>query len=73
MVNVIHQALVADIEAALSQANMSKSQFGKIAVNDPCLVYDLENGRELRMSTQARVQKAIADLNGVPLSESGTP
>ena len=62
MVEIVHKALVADIEAAIAAANLSKADFGRLAVNDPRLVYDLEKGRELRAKTRGKVEDAIASL-----------
>lgn len=62
MKTIIHQDLVSDITAALTIANMSKAEFGRIAVNDPRLVYDLEKGRELRSATKSRVVDAIKSI-----------
>lgn len=62
MDSIVHQALVADIRAAIAAANMSKAEFGRLAVNDPRLVYDLEKGRELRAKTKTRVADTIAQI-----------
>lgn len=62
MDTIVHHALVADIETAIAAAKMSKAEFGRLAVNDPRLVYDLEKGRELRAATREKVQTAIAGL-----------
>ena len=63
MVEIAHSALVADIEAATAAAQMSKAEFGRLAVNDPCLVYDLLKGRELRRSTMAKVRGALEAIS----------
>ena len=63
MVKSVHQALVADIKAAISRLDMSKAEFGILAVNDPRLVYDLDKGRELRSATEAKVKEALNALN----------
>lgn len=62
MEKIVHKALVADILSAISRAKMSKAEFGRLAVNDPRLVYDLEKGRELRINTQDRVTAAIGKI-----------
>lgn len=71
MDTIVHQALVADIEAAIAAAKISKADFGRMAVKDPRLVYDLERGRELRMNTRQRVENAIADLRIATAATSG--
>lgn len=62
MKEIVHSALVADIQSAIEAADMTKTEFGRIAINDPCLVTDLKNGRELRFATLRRVEAAIAKV-----------
>jgi len=62
MKNIIHTALVDEILAALRASGMSKAEFGRLSVNDPRLVYDLEKGRELRIATQKRVNDTIDQI-----------
>lgn len=62
MVKSVHQALVADIKTAIARLDMSKAEFGILAVNDPRLVYDLDKGRELRSATEAKVKEALNAL-----------
>lgn len=62
MQDIVHKALVADINATIQAAGMSKASFGQDAVNDPRLVYDLEKGRELRSTTLRRIQATLNAL-----------
>lgn len=62
METIVHQALVADILAAIGAAGLSKAEFGRLAANDPRLVYDLEKGRELRFSTREKVEAALDEI-----------
>lgn len=43
------------IELYLRRTRTTPTRFGRDAVNDPRLVSDLKNGRELRETTEARV------------------
>lgn len=49
------ETLKARVEDALKVTHLSPSQFGRQAVNDPNLVKDLREGRELRKKTRERV------------------
>jgi hypothetical protein len=50
------------IEAALIALDLAPSTFGRKAIGDPKLVFDLRNNdRELRYSTQARILDFIDD------------
>lgn len=59
---VIHPELLSDIEAVMADTGLSKPDFGKFALNDPRLVYDIEGGRELRRSTESAVLAKIGEL-----------
>ncbi|MGN6375551.1 MAG: hypothetical protein ACTHMG_08345 [Sphingomonas sp.] len=48
------------IETYLRATNMPPTRFGRLAVNDPRLVRDLRNGREIGSSVAARVERFIA-------------
>lgn len=48
------------IELYLRRTGMPETRFGRLAVNDPRLVGDLRNGRELRAATQARVEAFLS-------------
>lgn len=43
------------IELYLRETRMPQTKFGRLAINDPRLVGDLRNGRELRHGTRARI------------------
>jgi hypothetical protein len=47
------------IQRYLRRTGMPATKFGRLAVNDPRLVGDLRNGRELRSDTRARVEDFI--------------
>ena len=44
------------IEQFLRERNMPPATFGRRAINDPRLVFDLRRGRELRPDTAARIE-----------------
>ncbi|WP_447724589.1 hypothetical protein [Sphingomonas koreensis] len=52
--------LLAEIEAFLTDSEMSASRFGKLSVNDPQMVPRLRAGREATPSVAARVRGFIA-------------
>lgn len=52
---VIHHELVDTICSFLAETGMSRSQFGKLSINDYGLVSDLERGRELKRVTERRI------------------
>jgi 2,4-dienoyl-CoA reductase-like NADH-dependent reductase (Old Yellow Enzyme family) len=47
------------IERFLRARNMPPTRFGRLAINDPRLVNDLRNGRELRARTAERVERFL--------------
>jgi hypothetical protein len=49
-------SLLQAIEKGLGAARMTPSRFGRLAANDPRLVFDLRRGRVLRGATEARVR-----------------
>ncbi len=48
------------IEKFLRRTAMPATKFGRLAANDPRLVQDLRNGRELRAPTAARLEAFLA-------------
>ena len=52
--------MLGEVDAYLRKSGMAPTAFGRAAVNDPRLVQDLRNGRELRASTQQRIRDYIA-------------
>lgn len=48
--------LLRRIERFLKRTGMSRSRFGRLAVNDPRFVFDLHNGRTPRPNAEARVE-----------------
>lgn len=51
--------LIATIDAFCAARGITKSAFGRSAVGDPCFVFDLEDGREPRRKTVAKVREYI--------------
>lgn len=58
--------LMRRIENFLEREAMPPTRFGRDAVNDPRLVFDLRNGRELRDATIARIQAWLDEREGRP-------
>jgi predicted transcriptional regulator len=52
--------LLTEIEALLEKTGMSPSTFGNDAVGDRSFVFDLREGRDLRLSTVKKVRAFIA-------------
>ena len=48
--------LIRDIERFLVATGLPPTKFGRLAVSDPRLVFDLRNGRELRPALRQRVE-----------------
>lgn len=55
--------LLREIERFLKSTNMPPTRFGRDAVRDPRLVFDLRNGRQPSPRVQARV-RAFMDTRG---------
>lgn len=55
--------LLSRIDDAIMKAGITAADFGKMALKDPCLVYDLRNGRELRRSTMLKVVGALDTIS----------
>ncbi|MEO7170429.1 MAG: hypothetical protein V4610_23230 [Pseudomonadota bacterium] len=49
-------SVLAKIDRYLKKTGMPPTRFGRLAVNDPRLVGDLRNGRELGQRVLARVE-----------------
>ncbi|MEG3179374.1 hypothetical protein [Sphingomonas sp. LT1P40] len=49
-------AILNRVERYLRKHGLPQTKFGRLAVNDPRLVGDLRNGRELRTGTLKRVE-----------------
>lgn len=56
---VPHADLIEQIEAYCQATGIAQTKFGEMAVNDPNLMRDLRNGRELRRKTMARILSTI--------------
>jgi hypothetical protein len=53
-------SLIWRIERFLRASGIPPTTFGRLAVNDPQLIRDLRNGRELRPVTIRRIEAFIA-------------
>ncbi len=53
-------AVLRKVEKFLRRSDMPETKFGRLAINDPRLVRDLRNGRELRARTEARIEAFLA-------------
>lgn len=53
-------AVLSKIERHLRRTAMPPTKFGRLAINDPRLVRDLREGRELRARTAARIEAFLA-------------
>jgi len=56
----VAMSLIWKIERFLRATEIAPTRFGRLALNDPRLVDDLRNGRQLRAATVARVEAFIA-------------
>jgi hypothetical protein len=54
-----HDGLLERIERYIAAANLNPTLFGKLAANDPTLVFDMRGGRELRRKTRQRILEYI--------------
>ncbi len=52
--------LLIKIDRYLRQTRMSRTQFGRLAVNDPRLVTDMMRGRVIGPRTAARIERFMA-------------
>lgn len=52
--------LLRRIETYLSRSATPPARFGREAMGDPCFVFDLRNGRQLRPATVRRVTEWLA-------------
>lgn len=54
--------LMRAIETGLRRVGMTPSRFGREAVNDPRLVFDIKRGRQLRDDMERRVRAHLATI-----------
>jgi hypothetical protein len=52
-------SLLVKIDRYLRRTNMSRTQFGRLAVNDPRLVTDMIRGRVIGPAVEARITRLI--------------
>lgn len=52
------------VSRACRTHGIAPSRFGRRAVGDPRLVFDMHDGRCLRPATEARVRQFLAELEG---------
>lgn len=55
--------MLCKVERFLGRTEMPPTKFGRLAVNDPRLVGDMRNGRELRPGTAARVERFLREFS----------
>lgn len=53
--------ILSEIESYLANRGITATAFGSSAVNDPRLVFDLRDGRELRRTTRKKVEDFMRD------------
>jgi predicted Ser/Thr protein kinase len=58
------EKLLAEVEAFLEKTGMRETTFGFETVNDPALVSDLRNGRNVRIDTAEKLRNYIAKNRG---------
>ena len=56
--------ILAEIRQFLTRTGMSKSAFGKVALNDTKLFWRLQAGRRMWPETEARIRAAITKYDG---------
>lgn len=54
--------ILTEIETVLRERGVAPSRFGRTAVNDPRLVFDLRRGRRLTPANAARVRACLQQL-----------
>lgn len=58
------EKLLNAVERMLAKHGMPPSTFGRLAVKDPMLVYQLREGRELRSKTRERLLAFMREWRG---------
>lgn len=54
--------ILGEIETTLRATGVAPSRFGRVALNDPRLVFDLRRGRTLTPANAARVRACLQRL-----------
>jgi predicted transcriptional regulator len=62
----MHPDLIREIHAARAGVGMTQADFGYLAMGDRSFVRRLEDGRECRRATLAKVRAYIASLDQMP-------
>ncbi|MGP1283482.1 MAG: hypothetical protein ACTS1X_10940 [Parasphingopyxis sp.] len=57
-------SLLIEIDRFLRHTKMPPTRFGREAVNDPRLVFDIRRGRECGEKIRARIHTYIVEANG---------
>lgn len=60
MKTATHPDLLSQIKAFCDARDMTPTEFGRRSINDQNLVFDLEKGRDIRLSTQRRIVDFMA-------------
>lgn len=55
--------IIDDIAAFIEAHGLSESQFGVLALNDKNLIPDMRDGRDMRMSTVAKLRAFMAEYS----------
>lgn len=55
---------LAEIETELKERGVAPSRFGRAALNDPRLVFDMRRGRRLTPANAVRVRACLQQLAG---------
>lgn len=66
MDTIFKDPLLDEVEAYLSQSQVSATEFGRDAVNDGSFVTGLRAGRETRRKTASRVRQYMRDNPAMP-------
>ena len=56
--------LIPEIERFLRHTGLAPTTFGRLAVSDPRLVFDMRNGREPRESLRSRLEHFMNTIGG---------
>lgn len=60
----IDRELLARITACIAERGLTPTKFGEQAINDPDLVRELGEGREMRRATRERVEAFMSATTG---------
>lgn len=55
-------SLLVHINRTIDRLGIAPSAFGRMVANDPSLLWDMANGRELRPQTETRIRRQLARM-----------